>query len=262
MLRNDVCHHCQLQQPLPVVDVSCRHTTSSTMSSNLIIRASFVFLFVVGVAFVVASVADFRDIGRVQSSEVDVGIDGGVTSLSKNGWLLPRPELMSSTQRRNRRSNPANNSAATTGPSSLRHVTVNEVIRSLFEWSDCSRVLEAMSNATYLTSGWTKAVYVGKEYKNVSETDQRGADKGRPVAVKVVDALGRDVRQCIRKHIEKLASAGIKESADDVTAAERRCQRLVERKLLKEAYILRLLENDHIIKVEHSIYVRYIWNYI
>jgi len=234
--RHHLCQHCQQQQPLTVVDVHCRHVTPSIMSRGIVSRgvlakASFVVMFVVGVAFVVASVADWN-----QSTTFD----------DDHGWLLPRPEVVASTQR-SRRSTSRRlvDDAATVD--SLRHMTVGEVRQSLSEWSDCSRVMAAMLNATYLTSGWTKAVYVGHQHDS-----DRGVFPWQQVAVKMVDALGRDVRQCIRKQ----------QSADDVVVAGGshavHCQRLVERKLLKEAYVLRLLDNDHIVKASSISDISYI----
>lgn len=326
------CRHRQQQQqqqqyPVPVVDIGGHPPVSMSTpfrggggrggsgGSDVIVRASLVVLFVVGVAFVVVSVAADRFPAAVAD---DVIIDG---SVDDDGWLLPTPDHVivvaaSAPNRRQRRivaaasgstrpsrwksaasnhrrrsrdeDEKTNEIAASTPqlPSSLRHVTVAEVRRILAGLSDCRRVDRAASNATYLASGWTKAVYVGEELLYGVDRHDEPAHVGRSsatnsssrsllwqqqqqqpggpmrvrrrrVAVKVVDVGGRDVRQCVRRRQGTMTNDA--DDADSVTGAADvvsgrpsvmyRCQRLVERKLLKEAYVLRVLNNSHIVKV-------------
>lgn len=106
-----------------------------------------------------------------------------------------------------------------TNATPLHRLTPLQVRKTLEKSSSCDRV-NRIENLTYLTSGWTKAVY-------------RGRLDGRDVAVKTVDRVGYDVRRCLRD--------------DGLTSGQ--CQKKAEEKLLKEAFILRTLDNPHIVRV-------------
>ena len=144
----------------------------------------------------------------------------------------------------------------------VRSMTPDEVLSSLRSASDCE-ALAHVTDRVYLASGWTKAVYRGVDgRRKEAEADQSGrgvdttgtaaaasaaAAQHTPpqVAVKVVDVVGHDVRQCIGR---RRRDVGNGPTAADAAAAAG-CRTLAEQKLLKEAYILKALDNRHVAKV-------------
>lgn len=136
----------------------------------------------------------------------------------EEGWWLPRsPGLLGENDLHLRHllgeDFPSNNATP------LHRLTPLQVRKILERSSNCDRI-NRVENLTYLTSGWTKAVY-------------RGRLDGREVAVKTVDMIGYDVRRCLRD--------------DGLTSGQ--CQKKAEEKLLKEAFILNTLDNPHIVRV-------------
>ena len=83
---------------------------------------------------------------------------------------------------------------------------------------DCEDIAN-VTDRTYLTSGWTKAVY-------------KGTYKGRSVAIKTVDRQGQDVTTCM--------STGMSETSCYIRAAK---------KIIKEIVILQAIANENVLKV-------------
>ena len=109
-------------------------------------------------------------------------------------------------------------------------VTSSEILTFLRRTSDCPTV-DTIGGRVFLASGWTKAVF-------------SGVQDGRDVAVKVVDNTGHDIQECRKKRGEY----------DGASAAEK-CRQSAERKLVKEAFVLRLLNSPHIVQVSTHVHL-------
>lgn len=136
-----------------------------------------------------------------------------------DGWWLPQPPSHVVVGLRHLLGDDDGPLSKTTNASRLRRLVPAQLHRVLELSSRCDRVSK-VENLTYLTSGWTKAVY-------------RGRLENRDVAVKMADKGGYDVRRCVK--------------TSGLTSAQ--CQRRAEDKILKEGFILMTLDNPHIVRV-------------
>lgn len=105
------------------------------------------------------------------------------------------------------------------------HVTEDNLRSLLQQSSSCDMLSTALTNVTYLTSGWTKDVYTALL-------------NGRPVAVKLAADDGHDIRRCQQQQLQPASS-----SSHDI------CLAAAERKLLKEIALLNGLRHENVIEV-------------
>ena len=87
---------------------------------------------------------------------------------------------------------------------------------------DCDQI-KNITDQKYIASGWTKAVF-------------KGMYKGKPVAIKTVDAGGQDIKSCM----EKIMSF-------------EECYQRAAHKIIKEILVLQALPHENVIKVRYII---------
>jgi len=115
----------------------------------------------------------------------------------------------------------------------LARLTVTDLFTYLASTTRCLSV----SNLTYLASGWTKAVYKGTL---VGESGGQSS-----AAVKTVDMFGHDVYRCVRGQ----SGSDVSLSDASVTSLVEQCRRRASNKIIKEAYLLKILNSSHVIQV-------------
>lgn len=87
----------------------------------------------------------------------------------------------------------------------------------------CDDILN-ITDMTYMTSGWTKAVY-------------KGTFKGSPVAIKTIDVKGQDVKTC-----------------EDSGRSHTVCYVKAAKKIVKEIVVLEALAGKNVLKVKKMCY--------
>lgn len=144
---------------------------------------------------------------------------GGDGDGGGGGWWLPQPPSHVVVGLRHLLGDDDGPLSRTANASRLRRLVPAQLHRVLELSSRCDRVSK-VENLTYLTSGWTKAVY-------------RGRLENRDVAVKMADKGGYDVRRCVK--------------TSGLTSAQ--CQQRADDKIVKEGFVLMTLDNPHIVRV-------------